>query len=118
MQNLLAYSERLCAVPTLEGLGGIVDLVHPKTVTAKILHALKKSNQEGITWINESGDQEISFEMIPSFLRAKTGRTMLELPLSEWLARAKDIGLPEGMAAIFGNIGNGEVMNFPRIVRS
>lgn len=117
LQNMLAYSQSLCAVPNTNGLDGIIDLVHPKTVTSRIIHALTDSNNaRGIVWMHESGDQELGFATLSEYLGTQAGQTIQELPLQEWLARAKDIGLPEAMAAIMAKIGDGQVMNFPKVL--
>lgn len=120
LQNMLAYSQRIHAVPAAPGLRGIVDLVHPNTVTSKAIravmsHGLNSGNE--VIYIHESGDLELDIAQIKDHLTRETGKDVQEVSLNDWIIRAEKIGLSSAMAAVFRGVGNTEQMNFPRLLR-
>ncbi|KAI9927011.1 hypothetical protein MW887_003392 [Aspergillus wentii] len=124
LQNMLAYSQRVLAVPMAPGLRGTVDLVHPTTVTNKVTQAVMGHNHEsesnGVTYIHESGDLEIGITEFKEYLMEKTGSAVIDqVSLDKWILRAEKIGLSASMAAVFKGLGNAEgSMNFPRLLRN
>lgn len=121
LQNMLAYSQRLLAVPAAPGLRGTVDLVHPNTVTSKVVHAVMGHEPEsgnGVVYIHESGDLELEFAQIKDHLTRETGKEVEVVSSDDWIVRAEKIGLSSGMAAVFRGLGNAEQMNFPRLLRT
>ncbi|KAL8972020.1 MAG: hypothetical protein Q9197_002972 [Variospora fuerteventurae] len=122
VQNLLAYSQRIGAVPAAPGLRGTVDLVHPDTVTRKVVHAVTghepgPGTGAGVVYIHESGDLEVDFAQVGEYLVGKTGNDVKEVSTSEWISRAESVGLSSSMAAVFKGLGDAEQMNFPKLLR-
>ncbi|KAL9041586.1 MAG: hypothetical protein Q9214_004057, partial [Letrouitia sp. 1 TL-2023] len=123
LQNLLAYSRRLYAVPVATGLRGIMDLVQPDSVTSKAIryvmgHNPESSRNDGIIFIHESGDVELNVVQIRHHLMQETGKDIEVVEAIKWIDRAEKIGLSSAMATVFRGLGNaGEQMNFPRLLR-
>lgn len=122
VQNMLEYSRRIQAVPAASGLSGIVDLVHPETVTNKAIRAVMSYGPESgdeVVYINESGDLELEVANIREYLAKETGKDIQERSLDDWIGQAQESGLSGAMATVFrATLGNGEkVMNLPRLLK-
>ena len=120
LQNMLAYSQRIHAVPAALGLRGFVDLVHPNTVASKAIRAVmghEPGSGNGVIYIHESGDLELDVTQIKDHLTRESGKDVEEVSLNDWIIRAKKTGLSSAMAAVFQGVGNSEQMNFPRLLR-
>ncbi|OWT42507.1 hypothetical protein VFPPC_18590 [Pochonia chlamydosporia 170] len=122
VQNMLDYSQRICAVPAaVLQLPGTVDLVYPETVSTKIIQAALRCGPEAenghVTYIHESGDIELRLADICGHVASATGEDVEELSLEEWILRAQEVGLSDSMAAVFRGIGSAETLNFPKLLR-
>jgi hybrid polyketide synthase/nonribosomal peptide synthetase ACE1 len=122
LQNLLAYSRHLRAVPAASGLRGTLDLVHPETVIQKAVHAVMKQkakdgNNDGVVYLHESGDLELDIEELQAYLEKETNDKVEKVAVNNWIGRAERLGLSSAMAAVFKGLENAEGITFPKLLR-
>jgi hybrid polyketide synthase/nonribosomal peptide synthetase ACE1 len=120
LQNMLAYSKRIEAVPRAPNLRGIIDLVHPDTVANGVVSAVmghRHRSPNKMVYIHESGDLELDVTQIRQHLAEETGDDIQEVPMDEWIARGEEAGLSSAMAAVFRALKVAEHLNFPRLIR-
>ncbi|KAK3988255.1 hypothetical protein QBC44DRAFT_398459 [Cladorrhinum sp. PSN332] len=123
IQNMLDYSQRMCALPFVAGMKGFIDLVRPESVATKVVEAAmvggNGGGQGGVGYFHESGDLELEVTEIRDYLAGQAGGKNVEvLPVEEWIGRAEEAGLSSAMAAVFRtSLGSGEAINMPRLLR-
>ncbi|KAF2761850.1 beta-ketoacyl synthase domain-containing protein [Pseudovirgaria hyperparasitica] len=130
LQNMLYYAQRVRAVPDVPSLRkGWVDLVRPETVVRGIMSALvdstadeEKGSVGGLRYLFESGDEEIRLDGISDWIQKKAGGSRTEeveeISLGEWIRRAEEAGLSEGMSAVFRGLGEEAGLSFPRLAKA
>ncbi|KAH7019596.1 beta-ketoacyl synthase domain-containing protein [Ilyonectria destructans] len=116
MQGMLAYSERIRAVPVGLNLHGTLDIVRPETVTSKLVRAVMAQREDRVIYIHESGDLVLRDTELAKYLAKRCGETVDEIPLEEWIPQAQAAGLSDTLVAVFQGAGRVGNMNFPRVL--
>jgi hybrid polyketide synthase/nonribosomal peptide synthetase ACE1 len=120
MTVTLEFSRRLEAVPMAPSIDGTLDMVKPETVISKLVPAVmgQNSSADGVTYIHESGDLELTKANFAAYISEKCGKPVAELPLDEWISRAEAIGMSASMSSTLHGLGRGEKLYFPKILTS
>ncbi|GLA09601.1 putative Hybrid PKS-NRPS biosynthetic cluster [Aspergillus niger] len=118
MNNVLAFSRKMRAVPHVPGWHGYLDMVEVDAVAKNILGTMLMSdwNQApAVHYFHESGQTVVPVEFVREYLQnSEGGDTEFDtLPLDEWIARARGNGMNElvaGFLTLMHETGQGPSM--------
>lgn len=121
LQNLLRYSRLMEAVPVSPNLRGALDLVSVDNVAGSVVHELcsqpTQSGPGSIRYFNQTGDLDIPLPGLKAFLDAESGKDVATLGITEWVGRAKSMGMHSVVAAFFENVESMGVITFPKLIK-
>jgi thioester reductase-like protein len=122
MNALVAYMRRTQAVPILKNLRGALDLVYVRNATESILTAVleNKPKVDGdASYLHQVGDLVIPLDRLSDFVHKDTeAKKVEELPVEEWTARAVELGLNRGVAALIDSMDDPGQPHYPRMLKS
>jgi len=102
--TLLKYSRTLKAIPTLEKVEGFIDYAPVGDVADSIcLHVMTSPqlSDEGkwVRFVHHSSGQRITWQKLRQHFEKQEGDTIEELSLTEWIYRAKPLGISRFVVA-------------------
>lgn len=122
MNALVAYMRKTQAVPVLKNLRGALDLVYVRNATESILTAVlenKPKVEGGASYLHQVGDLVLPLDGLRDFVQKDTGaKKVEELPVEEWTARAVELGLNRGVAALIDSMDDPGQPHYPRMLKS
>ncbi|KAF2469547.1 uncharacterized protein BDR25DRAFT_356261 [Lindgomyces ingoldianus] len=116
LQNLVQYSLKIGAVPTLKTLTGCFDIVPVDTAARTIVRDVFCEWSEGVTYLHICGSMKVSVHELADFLTKKCGRRIEKIALENWTQRARKLSMSEELVEWFIDL-DGETRVLPNIVR-
>jgi hypothetical protein len=116
--DIIDYSRHMRAVPDLRNMNGYLNFVPVETVVDAIVQGLLTSRSDctpGPRYRNLIGNLDLPFNQLRERLSSEIGDDFDILPLVTWTSRARQIGMPSGMAAVFEGLGQSTTLHFPRL---
>ncbi|KAF5488135.1 Polyketide synthase-nonribosomal peptide synthetase [Colletotrichum fructicola] len=99
MGNLVAYSEKLAAVPVTQKWKGVLDFVSVDRVAqAVVADAMRRSRADEVRYRHDCSDEVVSLDAdgICSFISQRLhGKPVKVLPMTEWIGKAKNVGMSD-----------------------
>ncbi len=113
MQNVLAFSRTMLAVPDLTGWRGFFDLIDVERVargiTDSILQGARPARRgPAVQYVHLSGQTVVAVGRVREYLESETGATVRVLRMREWVGEALGAGLDPLVGAYLGTLGGGE----------
>ncbi|KAF2258901.1 hypothetical protein CC78DRAFT_621456 [Lojkania enalia] len=106
LQNLLRYSVELSTTPSLTRWRGSFDLVGVGVVARTIVDGLYNSPPQGINILHISGMKRVPVKYLRDFLAKMSGKAIEETNVSDWIERARAVGLHEDIASWIANVAS------------
>ncbi|GKZ24851.1 putative Hybrid PKS-NRPS biosynthetic cluster [Aspergillus brasiliensis] len=118
MNNVLAFSRKMRAVPHVPGWHGYLDMVEVDAVAKNIIGTMLLSDwnqQPAVRYFHESGQTVVPVESVREFLQNSEGggAEFETLPLDKWIAQARGNGMNElvaGFLTLMHETGQGPSM--------
>lgn len=119
VQNLLKFSRLMNAVPESPNLQGTLDLVSLDTVANGVVQELRRQAWSSpILYLNHTGDVQVPLSGLKAFLDKEYDQDLATLPVSQWTATARSLGLHVTLAAFFEKVDLGGPITFPRFTKN
>jgi len=117
--NLLEYSLRLRCVPILQGVRGAFDFIPAEKVVSGVLATLgEHPSRERVRYFHYCSDEKVLPDQLKEYLENTHGGNFVRAPLMDWIAKAREAGLPELIASYFEIVvGKEDEINFPVLVK-
>ncbi|KAK2763665.1 hybrid nrps pks [Colletotrichum kahawae] len=104
MGNLIAYSEKLAAVPVTQKWKGVLDFVSVDRIAqAVVADAMRRSRVDEVQYRHDCSDEVVSLDAdgISGFISQRLdGKPVRVLPMTEWIGKAKNVGM-SGLVCAF-----------------
>ena len=122
MNALVAYMRKTEAVPAMHNLRGALDLVYVQSAVASILGCVfanaPSAPAGGASYVHQVGDIVLPLNRFQEFVAGPSGAEGVEvLPVAKWAARAVDMGLNRGVAALIESMDEPGQPHYPRMLR-
>ncbi|RYP90585.1 hypothetical protein DL770_003295 [Monosporascus sp. CRB-9-2] len=121
LYSILKYCKLTKAVPVLEKIAGFIDYAPVETVAAAIAGALvgEKRNGDLVTFIHHTSGRRVTPQNLRKHFESTEGCPFEEVALTEWLRRAKDMGMGDFPVAILDALrSRNETFYFPLLLKT
>lgn len=103
--NLLEYSLRLRCVLSLQGVLGAFDFSPVEKVASGVLAKLgEHPSRERIRYVHHCSDEKILPDQLKEYLEKTHGGDFVSAPLVDWIAKARETGMPDLIASYFESV--------------
>lgn len=124
LQSVLRFSRTLKAVPERGLVHGYLDMVLVENASSNIVEdaLADEPSISGVQYRHQTGDIVFDLDYVKEYLENESGEhgSFMMLPVAEWTAKARAIGLKTTVAALFENVDrlSASQRMFPKFIKN